>query len=122
LRALGDGVISVVLAGYLSGIGLSETRIGFVVTATMLGSAGLTMFVGLRANAFPRRRLMRLMSFLMVATGLGFALFTSFWPLLIVALIGTLNPSAGDVSAFLPTEQAVLPATTAVPLSSPATR
>jgi MFS family permease len=113
LRALGDGVISVVLAGYLSGIGLSETRIGFVVTATLLGSAGLTMFVGLRANVFPRRHLLRLMSLLMVATGLGFALFTSFWPLLIVALIGTLNPSAGDVSAFLPTEQAVLPATTA---------
>ena len=44
----------------------------------------------------------------MVATGLGFAAFTAFWPLLVIAVVGTLNPSAGDVSVFLPTEQAVL--------------
>ncbi|MEI7547030.1 MAG: MFS transporter, partial [Actinomycetota bacterium] len=44
-------------------------------------------------------------------TGIGFALFTGFWPLALVGLIGTLNPSGGDVSVFLPTEQALLPAT-----------
>src|SRR5207302_90638 len=33
---------------------------------------------------------------------------TSFWPLLAVAFVGTVNPSAGDVTLFLPTEQAVL--------------
>ena len=44
----------------------------------------------------------------MCVTGLGFAAITSFWPLLVVAVVGTLNPSAGDVSAFLPTEQAFI--------------
>jgi len=43
----------------------------------------------------------------------GFASFTTFWPLALVGLIGTLNPSGGDVSVFLPTEQALLPATVA---------
>lgn len=43
---------------------------------------------------------------MMVATGVGFTAITWFWPLLIVAVLGTLNPSAGDVSVFLPTEQA----------------
>jgi hypothetical protein len=38
----------------------------------------------------------------MTATGLGFAGFSSFWPLLLVAFVGTLNPSSGDVSVFLP--------------------
>ncbi len=99
------------LAAYLTAIGLTETRIGVVITATMLGSAALTLAVGLRANAYPRQRLLRLMSLLMVATGLGFAAFTSFWPLVIIAIVGTLNPSGGDVSAFLPTEQTVLPST-----------
>lgn len=47
----------------------------------------------------------------MAATGLGFAGLTSFWPLLIVALVGTLNPSSGDVSVFLPLEHARLAAT-----------
>jgi len=40
------------------------------------------------------------------ATGLGFAGLSSFWPLLVVALVGTLNPSSGDVSVFLPLEHA----------------
>jgi predicted MFS family arabinose efflux permease len=44
----------------------------------------------------------------MGATGFGFALFTDFWPLLLIALVGTLNPSSGDVSLFLPLEHAVL--------------
>jgi predicted MFS family arabinose efflux permease len=46
----------------------------------------------------------------MCATGLAFAGLTSFWPLLVVAFVGTLNPSAGDVSVFLPLEHARLAA------------
>jgi MFS family permease len=33
---------------------------------------------------------------------------SDFWPLLVIAVVGTLNPSSGDVSVFLPLEQAVL--------------
>jgi MFS family permease len=47
----------------------------------------------------------------MLVTGLGFASITSFWPLLLVAVVGTLNPSGGDVSVFLPTEQSMLTGT-----------
>ncbi|TMA30037.1 MAG: MFS transporter, partial [Deltaproteobacteria bacterium] len=45
---------------------------------------------------------------LMFLTGLGFFSATRFWPLLVIAFVGTLNPSSGDVTLFLPTEQAVL--------------
>src|SRR5262249_5125041 len=45
---------------------------------------------------------------LMALTGLGFARFHTFWPLLLVAFVGTLNPSSGDVSIFLPLEQSLL--------------
>src|SRR6202011_4672544 len=31
-----------------------------------------------------------------------------FWPLLLIAFVGTLNPSSGDVSVFLPLEHAVM--------------
>ena len=44
----------------------------------------------------------------MVATGIAFASFTQFWPLILVAFAGTLNPSSGDVSIFLPLEQSLL--------------
>ncbi|HUC31780.1 MAG TPA: MFS transporter [Ilumatobacteraceae bacterium] len=111
IRALGDGLVSVVLASYLASVGLSDARVGLVITLTLLGSAALTLVVGLRAHSYSRRRLLQLVSLLMVATGIGFALFEEFWPLALVGLIGTLNPSGGDVSVFLPTEQALLPAT-----------
>lgn len=47
----------------------------------------------------------------MALTGLGFAFLHGFGPLLVVAFVGTLNPSSGDVSVFLPLEQALLPRT-----------
>jgi MFS family permease len=108
LRGLADGVVSVLLADYLYAIGLSPLQIGAVVTGTLLGSAALTLAVGLLGHGLGRRRLLLGASALMFATGLGFLGTTSFWPLLVVAFAGTLNPSAGDVSVFLPTEQAAL--------------
>ena len=47
----------------------------------------------------------------MIATGVGFAFVHAFWPLIVVAFVGTLNPSSGDVSIFLPLEQSLLPQT-----------
>src|SRR4029077_16890321 len=45
---------------------------------------------------------------LMAFTGVGFSAVTRFWPLVIVGFVGTLNPSGGDVSLFLPMEQSAL--------------
>jgi predicted MFS family arabinose efflux permease len=47
-------------------------------------------------------------SVVMLLTGIAFAVSQEFWPLLLVAFVGTLNPSTGDVSVFLPLEQAQL--------------
>ena len=66
------------------------------------------MLVGLHAHRYRYRTLLLAATALMTATGLGFAAITQFWPLLVVAFVGTLNPSSGDVSVFLPLEQAVL--------------
>lgn len=108
LRGFADGAVAVVLAGYLTSLGLSPLAVGAIVTGTMLGSAALALAVGLWGGRFSRRRVLGASCALMLATGLGFAGATSFWPLFVVAVVGTLNPSAGDVSVFLPTEQAVL--------------
>jgi MFS family permease len=113
LRGFADGCVSVLLASYLTGIGYSPLQVGAIVTGTLLGSAALTLVTGLLSNHLTRRRVLLAASALMVLTGLGFAGITAFWPLLIVAVVGTLNPSSGDVSVFLPTEQALLPDTVA---------
>lgn len=108
VRGLADGVVSVALATYLTRLGMSAFEVGAIVTATLLGSAAVTLAVGLLGDRFSRRRILLAAAAMMLATGLGFAGFTSFWPLMIIAVGGTLNPSSGDVSLFLPTEQAAL--------------
>ena len=74
----------------------------------MVGTALLTLWVGIIANRHSRRRLLLAASLLMVATGVGFAVTTAFWPLLVIAFVGTMNPTSGDASVFLPLEQTVL--------------
>ena len=111
VRAFGDGFVSVLLPLHLTTLGFNGFQIGAVATATLLGSAALTLLVGLVAYRLGRQLLLLRASLLMIATGLGFAFVHDFWPLMVVAFVGTLNPSSGDVSVFLPTEQALLPQT-----------
>ena len=108
VRAFGDGFVSVLLPLYLLELGLSPLDVGIIATATLLGSGLLTLAVGLRAHRFAFRTLLLAAAALMAATGLGFAFVTAFWPLLVIAIVGTLNPSSGDVSVFLPLEHAML--------------
>jgi MFS family permease len=108
LRAFGDGYVSLLLPLYLLDLGFSPLQVGLVATATLVGSGLLTLLVGLHAYRYHYRTLLLAAAALMVATGFGFALVTEFWPLLIIAFVGTLNPSSGDVSVFLPLEHAVL--------------
>ena len=111
VRAFTDGFVSILLPLYLTRLGFNGLRIGGITTATLVGSSALTLVVGLIAYRFKRRHLLFSAALLMVATGLGFGLVRAFWPLLVVAFVGTLNPSSGDVSIFLPLEQSLLPQT-----------
>jgi len=108
LRAFGDGFVALLLPVYLKALGYEALQIGFIVTATLLGSAVLTLAVGFATQKLSSRQMLLMASGLMLATGLGFAFARDFWPLLLIGAVGTLNPSGGDVSPFLPLEQAML--------------
>jgi len=108
LRAFGDGLVSLLLPAYLATLGFDAFRIGVLTTATLAGSAAFTLALGVVAHRFSRRLLLLAAAALMIATGVAFALVQDFWPLLVVAFVGTLNPSSGDVSVFLPLEHAQL--------------
>jgi MFS family permease len=107
-RGFGDGFTGLLLPVYLTSLGLSAFRVGVVATAAMLGSAVLTLLVGLAGHRVSARALLLASCGLMLATGLAFSQIHAFWPLLVVAFIGTLNPSSGDVSVFVPLEQALM--------------
>jgi MFS family permease len=107
-RAFADGFVSLLLPVYLLRLGYDAFAIGSIITSTLVGSALLTLALGIVAHRFSRRWMLRAACLLMVATGIGFALLHDYWPILIVAFVGTLNPSSGDVSVFLPIEHTVL--------------
>jgi MFS family permease len=108
LRAFGDGYVALLLPVYLLELGHTPLEVGLIATVTLLGSGILSLAVGLHAYRFHYRSLLLAATVLMGATGLGFAFVTDFWPLLLIALVGTLNPSSGDVSVFLPLEHALM--------------
>lgn len=108
VRAFGDGFVALLLPVYLIALGFSPLQVGMLTTATLLGSAALTLAVGALAHRVSTRRLLIAASGLMCLTGLAFAGLGGFWPLVIVGCVGTLNPSGGDVSPFLPLEQSML--------------
>jgi MFS family permease len=107
-RAFADGLVSVLLPTYLLDRGFDAFTVGILSTLTLLGSAALTLGVGAVTNRVGYRPLLLASCALMAGTGVGFAYLERFWPLAIVAFVGTMNPSAGDVSLFLPLEQSLL--------------
>ena len=112
IRGFVDGLVSLAITALLPLFGFSALKVGIVVTGMMLGSAALTLLVGTRGHGLPRRSLLVAGSVLMVISGALFGTATSFAALLVVGVIGTMNPTSGDVSVFLPLEQSMLAGTT----------
>lgn len=108
MRGFADGLVSIVLPAYLGTLGFRPFEIGAIATSTLLGSATLTILVTRAARGRSTRAALCAAALLMAATGVMFALVDDFWPLLLIAFVGTLNPSAGDVSVFLPLEHSEL--------------
>jgi MFS family permease len=108
LRDFGDGFTAVLLPVYLIALGLGAFEVGLVATLALFGSALTTLAVGFLGVRTDQRRLLIAGSGLMVVTGLAFAASSTYAVVLLVALIGTINPSAGSVSIFVPLEHAVL--------------
>src|SRR6185295_3226292 len=108
IRDFGDGFIAILLPVYLTALGLSAFEVGLVATLALLGSAILTLGIGLLGGGRDHRVLLMAASALMAATGLAYAAASDYAILLLVAFVGTINPSGGSTSIFVPLEHAVL--------------
>src|SRR5215471_714033 len=108
VRGLGDGFAIIILPAYLSAIGLSTGQIGLVVSASLLGTALLTLVVGFVAQRHDLRNFLLGGALLMACTGVAFPNVDLFAVIAIVAFVGTINPSTGDLGVLVPLEHAML--------------
>src|SRR5215471_2690954 len=107
-RGFGDGFAAIILPAYLLEIGFNPFQIGVVATAALLGSAATTLAVGFLAPRYGLRTLLLACAALMVVTGIAIPSLQHLVFIAIVAFIGTMNPTAGDIGVHVPLEQAAL--------------
>jgi MFS family permease len=107
-RMFGYGFLSVVLVLYLTEAGLSETKIGLLLTLTLAGDTIISLWITTNADRIGRRRMLIFGAFLMLFAGILFAVTRNFLLLLIAATIGVISPSGYEVGPFLSIEQAAL--------------
>jgi MFS family permease len=108
LRGFGDGFAIIILPAYMTALGFDAIAVGIVATASLLGTALLTLLVGWIAPRHDLRALLIFGAGLMAATGLAFPGVEHFVLIVLVAFIGTINPSGGDLGVLVPLEHAVL--------------
>jgi MFS family permease len=108
VRGFGDGFAIIILPAYLSAIGLGTGQIGLIVSASLLGTALLTLAVGFIAPRYDLRSLLLGGALLMACTGAAFPNVDLFVVIAIVAFVGTINPSTGDLGILVPLEHAML--------------
>ncbi len=108
LRGFGDGFAIIILPVYLAAIGFTAPQIGIVATASLMGTAILTLVVGMIAPRFELRSLLLAGAALATITGLAFPAIESFAFVLLVSFIGSINPSGGDLGPLVPLEHAKL--------------
>src|SRR5947199_8524 len=107
-RGFGDGFAAIILPAYLLEIGFDPFQIGLVATAALLGSAATTLTVGFLAPRYDLRTLLLACAALMVVTGIAIPSLQHFVFIAVVAFIGTMNPTTGDIGVHVPLEQAAL--------------
>ena len=104
----GYGFLAVVLVLYLTAIGLSGAEVGLLLGLTLLGDAGVSLWLTTHADGMGRRRVLVAGAALMLLAGVAFTA-TSLLPVLLVAAtLGVISPSGNEVGPFLAVEQASL--------------
>ncbi len=108
VRDFADGYITIVLPAYLLALGFGAAEIGWIATASLMGSAALTLGFGYFGAQVDSKKLLMLASAMMIATGFALVITTQFLWLVIIAILGTINPDVGNASIFVPLEHSLL--------------
>jgi MFS family permease len=108
LRLFCYGFLSIILALYLAETGLTEKQIGLIFTFTLVGDAGISLWLTTTADRFGRKRTLIIGALLMFGAGIVFLLTENIVILIAAAIIGVISPSGNEIGPFLSVEQAGL--------------
>ena len=108
IRLFCYGFLSVILALYLSETGLNEGQIGLLFSLTLVGDAGISLWLTTSADRIGRKRTLMIGALLMAGAGLVFLLTNNLLILMFAAIIGVISPSGNEIGPFLSVEQAGL--------------
>ncbi len=92
VRMFAYGGTTVILALFLSSLGISEPRIGLFMTLTLLGDVVISLILTIIADGIGRRRMLGLGSLLMTASGIVFATCDNYWVLVAASVFGVISP------------------------------
>lgn len=102
------GSLAVVLVLYLTEAGLTATQVGLLFTLTLIGDAGISLWLTTHADGFGRKRTLLIGALLMLGAGIIFILTNNIIILTIAAVIGVISPNDKEIGPFLAVEQAGL--------------
>ncbi|MBF0467559.1 MAG: MFS transporter [Desulfamplus sp.] len=108
IRLFAYGFLSVVMVLYLSEIGLKDHEIGLLLSLTLTGDVGVSLWVTTFADRMGRKRMLISGAILMVLAGMVFVFTKNPIFLTIAAIIGIISPTGNEIGPFLSIEQAVL--------------
>ncbi len=92
VRLFAYGASTLILALYLSSVGISDARIGAFMSLTLLGDVVISFGLTLFADRLGRRRVLVLGAGLMSASGVVFALSGNYWVLVAASILGVISP------------------------------
>lgn len=92
VRLFAYGGSTLILASYLSDLGISDARIGLFMTLTLVGDVFISFLLTLVADGLGRRWILVLGAALMSVAGVVFALSGNYWVLLAGAIVGVISP------------------------------
>jgi predicted MFS family arabinose efflux permease len=108
VRLTAYGLLSVVLVLYLAALGLTEARIGLLLTLSLVGDAAVSLWMSTTADRSGRRRTLGVGALLVILAGGVFLVTQDYLLLALAATVGVLSPNGNEIGPFLSIEQAAL--------------
>ncbi|KAI9719850.1 MAG: hypothetical protein M1828_006071 [Chrysothrix sp. TS-e1954] len=108
VRLTAYGASALILALFLSDLGITDTRIGLFMTLTLLGDVCISFTLTLFADGLGRKNILVIGSALMVLSGAVFAVSENYWILVVASIFGVISPSGNEIGPFRAIEESTL--------------